>query len=67
MQTIAHLEIEGKKIKVLVRLSSWKATHVSLKLRKSGDDGVLLTDESAYLKDEPVKLSELLDGKVVKC
>mgnify|MGYP001168639879 CR=1 FL=1 len=67
MQTIAHLEIDGQKIKVLVRLSSWKATHVTLKLRKSGEDGVLLSDESEYLKVDREKLDNLQAGKVVKC
>lgn len=67
MQTIAHLKIDDKKIKVLVRLSSWKATHVTLKLRKSGEYGSLLSDESEYLKVDRAKLAELLEGKVVKC
>lgn len=67
MQTIAHLEIDSQKIKVLVRLSSWKATHVTLKLRKSGEDGNLPSDESEYLKVDREKLAELLAGKVVRC
>ena len=67
MQMIAYLEIDGQKIKVLARLSSWKSTHVTLKLRKSGEDGNLLSDESEYLKVERKKLADLLAGKVVKC
>lgn len=67
MQTIAHLEIDGQKIKVLVRLSSWKVTYVTLKLRKSGEDGNLLSDESEYLKVDREKLAELLAGKVIRC
>jgi len=67
MQQIAYLEIDGQKIKVLARLSSFKATHVTLKLRKSGEDGSLLSDESEYLKVDREKLADLLAGKVIRC
>ena len=74
MQQLAHLKIDGKTIKVLARTvvlnkrgAKYDGFYVALKLRKSGDLGNELSDESLYLKDEPEKLSQLLEGKVVKC
>jgi len=70
MQQLGYVKIDDKEIKILARLIKMRRSdgfYVSLKIRKSGDLGKELSDEALYLKDEPEKLSALLDGKVVKC
>lgn len=67
MQTIGYIVINNKKILVLVRISSIKANHVTMKIRKSGSDGSHFSDEEKYLETEPTKLNELLNGKVIIC
>ena len=69
MQTIGYIYIQphGKKILVLVRIANTNATYVSVKLRKSGNDGSHFSCEEKYLETEPDKLKQLLDGKVIKC
>ena len=64
MQDTAHLLVNGQKILVL-RRSNFRV-HVSLKIRRSGKDGMFLEDESGYLENEPDALKELLEGKVIK-
>lgn len=65
MQDTAHLKINGQTILVLRRVNI-AACDVSLKIRKSGKDGMFLEDESIYLENEPEVLKELQDGKVVR-
>lgn len=68
MQTIGYIKPAGVKILVLVRISnSPKADHVTMKIRKSGQDGSHFSDEEKYLETEPEKLLALLNGKVVRC
>ena len=64
MQDTAHLLVNGQKILVL-RRSNFRV-HVSLKIRRSGKDGMFLEGESGYLENEPDALKELLEGKVIK-
>lgn len=68
MQTIGYIKPAGVKILVLVRISnSPNADHVTMKIRKSGQDGSHFSDEEKYLEGEPEKLFALLNGKVVIC
>jgi len=66
MQDIAYLVVNGETIKVLRQNAKYGA---KLKMRKSGQLGTFLTDESIYLgldEDNPKNdLKELLDGKVI--
>jgi len=66
MQDTAHIIVHGKIIKVLRRSVKYG---VQLKLRKSGQLGTFLDDESIYLElNEELsktKLNELLEGKVI--
>ncbi len=64
MQTTGHLKINQKIILILIRE---KKTSRALKLRKSGKPGSYFEDESFFLRDEPVLLKQLLDGKVINC
>jgi hypothetical protein len=66
MQDTAHVIVRGETIKVLRR----SAKHgIKLRLRKSGQLGTFLSDESVYLGlDEELaetRLNELLEGKVI--
>jgi hypothetical protein len=65
MQDTAHLIVNSQKILVL-RRANFAACDVSLKIRKSGKDGMFLQDESIYLEGEPDVLKELQDGKVIR-
>jgi hypothetical protein len=70
MQQLGYLKIDGKEIKVMARLSKMRGGdgfYVSLKIRKTGELGKEMTDEALYLKNESEKLSDLLNGRVVKC
>jgi len=67
MQTIGYIQPAGKKILVLIRIANVKATYVSMKIRKTGNDGNHFSDEEKYLEQEPEKLKQLLEGKVIKC
>jgi hypothetical protein len=68
MQTIGYIKPSGVKILVLVRISNnHKADHVTMKIRKSGQDGKHFSDEEKYLEEEPEKLFALLNGKVIRC
>ena len=62
-QQLAHVVVQGKKILVLLRPAR---LHVSLKLRKSGPDGMYLEDESKHLEENNSQLDKLLTGKVIK-
>ena len=59
MQYIGYLLINNEKIKVLVREAK---TYRSLKIRKSGEDGNRLSDESDHLVDHPFLIRELKNG-----
>ena len=69
MQQLGYLEINGQQIKVLMRLTKMRGGggFNSIKLRTSGKLGKKITDEAEFFKNEPEKLSKLLEGKVVKC
>jgi hypothetical protein len=68
MQTIGYVQPAGVKILILVRQSNNpKATYRTLKIRKSGPDGSHFSDEEKYLEEEPEKLRDLLNGKVIRC
>lgn len=67
MQTIGYIQPHGEKILVLVRIANTNATYVSMKLRKTGNDGSHFSDEEKYLENEPGKLQQLIEGKVIKC
>ncbi|MCZ8226161.1 MAG: hypothetical protein ACKPJT_22145 [Microcystis panniformis] len=66
MQDTAHVIVCGKTIKVLRRSAKYG---IKLRLRKSGQLGTFLSDESIYLGlDEELsktRLNELLEGKVI--
>lgn len=66
MQDIAYLIVNGEIIKVLRQNAKYGA---KLKMRKSGQLGRFLTDESIYLgldeDNSKNDLKELLDGKVI--
>lgn len=69
MQDLAHIETAtGDKILVLRRLVTRKrddSGYAVLKLRKTGDAGRYLSDESNYLNDDPEMLAALLAGKSI--
>ena len=66
MQDIAYLVVNGEIIKVLRQNAKYGA---KLKMRKSGQLGKFLTDESIYLgldeDNSKNHLKELLEGKVI--
>ena len=66
MQDTAHVIVRGEIIKVLRRFAKYG---IKLKLRKSGQLGTFLSEESVYLGlDEELaetRLNELLEGKVI--
>jgi len=66
MQTTGYIieEKTRKKIKVLVRHSRYQRY---LKLRKSGRDGIHLSDEEIFLNKNKDKLNNLKNGKVIFC
>ena len=63
MQTTGYIIIRGEIIMVLVRE---KKHSRQFKLRKSGRPGRRFEDEEIYLKNNPEKLRDLLNGKVVE-
>lgn len=63
MQGIGHILIDKEKIKILWRTNL--KTYVAIKLRKSGQDGMLLTEESEYLRENQESLNKLKAGKVL--
>jgi len=65
MQDVAHVIVSGEKILVL-RRPNFHTGLVSLKLRKSGSDGIYLQDESLYLEGDGDVLSMLKNGQVIK-
>ena len=64
MQFTGYLKIKNKKILVLVRQRRYGRC---LKIRKSGRDGVFLSDESDFLADRPDLLTRLKDGETICC
>lgn len=69
MQDLAHIKTAtGDKVLVLRRLVTRKrdnAGYAVLKIRKTGNAGRYLTDESNYLKDDPELLAALLAGNPI--
>lgn len=65
MQDAAHVIVKGQKVLVLRRVNL-AANYVSLKVRKTGQAGMYLPDESAHLEQNPDALEKLLNGKVIK-
>ena len=69
MQDTAHVKTaNGEKILVLRRLvfrKRDKSGYATLKLRKTGNAGRYLVDESNYLNDDPEMLADLLAGKSI--
>jgi len=62
MQMLGYLIVAGEKIKILARTHS---IYVSFKIRHSGKDGNYFLDESVFLNENPKKLKELKEGKVI--
>ena len=46
---------------------AYRATYRSLKIRKGGEDGSFLKDESLHLSENADILQRLKEGQVVKC
>ena len=69
MQGAGHILVGNKKILVLLREAgdTKRGFYRSLKLRKTGKDGVFMEDESIFLSERHDLVQELLDGKVIKC
>lgn len=69
MQDLAHIKTAtSDKVLVLRRLVTRKrdnSGYAVLKLRKTGNEGRYLVDESNYLKDDPELLAALLAGKSI--
>ena len=60
--------VHGEKIKVLMRDQKvYGATYRSLKIRKGGEEGSFLEDESIHLSEYAGILQRLKDGQVIKC
>jgi hypothetical protein len=59
MQQTGYIEIDGERIKVLVRNKKYSRL---LKIRSSGRDGREMTDEQEYLKDYPGLVTLLKAG-----
>lgn len=64
MQTAGYIQIDGKKILILVRQS--RKEYRCLKMRKSGKDGSHFTDEECFLSEYRDILDRLIKGAVVK-
>jgi hypothetical protein len=62
MQFAGYVEIDGKKILLLVRSAPYGK---KVKLRQSGKPGHHLTDEETFLREAPQFVGLILDGKVV--
>ncbi|MEM8829577.1 MAG: hypothetical protein AAGE96_09510 [Cyanobacteria bacterium P01_G01_bin.19] len=57
-----------EKKKVLMRdPKAYKATYRSLRIRKGGEDGSFLQDESIHLSECADLLERLKDGQAIKC
>ena len=68
MQGTGYLMVHGEKIKVLMRDQKvYGATYRSLKIRKGGEEGSFLEDESIHLSEYAGILQRLKDGQVIKC
>ena len=63
MQFLGYFIMDGKKVLVLARVKKYS---MRLKLRKSGKDGINLTDERDFLREEPTIYKRLLAGEVVE-
>lgn len=70
MQTTGYIIIDNKKILVLIRDGKKldKFCRIKLiKLRKSGEDGYFMTDESDFLNESPDLIKRLKGGDVIEC
>lgn len=65
VQTIGHIIVKDKMIKVLIR-PNLHGNYISMKLRTSGKDGVWLEGESEYLEKNPEALEKLMEGSVIE-
>jgi hypothetical protein len=63
MQTIGYIQIDSKKLLILVRQAKYARF---LKLRKTGKDGAHFTDEELFLEQHRNKVEQLLSGQVVR-
>lgn len=68
-QQIGYLIVNGEKILVLSRVvikgRKRDNGYNSLKIRKSGKDGIFFDSESEYFSEHPLILKDLKDGIVV--
>ena len=62
MQTTGYMMIDGQKVLVLIRRERYG---VAVKLRRSGREGVHLTDEEAHLRENPDLVAALHVGSVL--
>jgi len=68
-QQLGHIIVNGEKILVLSRVvvkgRKRDNGYNSLKIRKSGEDGIFFDSESDYLSEHPLTLKDLKDGIIV--
>ncbi len=62
MENLGYIKIGKEEINVLYRPIKYG---VAIKIRKGGDKGRFLEDESEFLKDRPDLITDLIKGKVV--
>ena len=62
MQTIGYVILDNQKVLVLVRARKYGR---SLKLRKTGKDGIHFSDEQVGLQADPELKAALLNNQVV--
>ena len=66
MQGTAHVIVNGEKILILWRLSKKKHDWGrAVKIRKSGKDGMFLTDESNFLTERQDLVEKIKNGIIV--
>lgn len=63
MQNLGYLKIDGEKILVLYRPTTYG---ISVKIRKSGKEGQFLKDESEFLKYHPNLVKKLKEEGTLK-
>jgi len=62
MQTIGYINYQDEKILLLVRQNTY---YRSLKIRKSGKNGIHFTDEEIHLNNNRDLVDDLKAGKVI--
>lgn len=66
-QQLGHIIVHAKTIKVLYRVCHKKDSgYVSIKIRKSGENGDYLDSESIFLSNSPEHLKRLEAGETLK-